>query len=240
MKYDASISATGLLLVLYREITRQSPSAVSVTNLDNFDEFSRAVESIGPLRRGEYLYRQAETLDRLYFIRSGAVKTVSYSAEGTEAVLGFQFYGDLLGLDGFESGRYANSACTLNPTMAWSITLEKFHKIIPNGYAYLIYNQSRRLAFLERQIKSLVGERKLICFLVWMDEVMTRIGHPGPSYHLPMTRQDIGSYLDMSQETVSRMLTGLEEKGLIAHDRRWIDLRAPEALTRIAGLIPCP
>ena len=82
-------------------------------NEQEIQQFSDAVTRQRVVRRGDVLFRQGDTLDILYFIRSGSVKIYSLSDEGDEQVLGFYFPGDLLGLDASDSGYHDCTAVAL-------------------------------------------------------------------------------------------------------------------------------
>jgi CRP/FNR family transcriptional regulator len=183
-----------------------------------------------PLPRGELLYRQGERLRALYILRSGALKSFLSTADGLEQVVRFHLPGAILGLDGLGDDHYASSAqaivassvCRL-PSELINSSIEKFPvlrmRILRLAGREAALGHERAILLTQR-----AAEERLASFLIEMSEQYGQRGFSPREFNLPMSRQDISSYLSLAVETVSRMFTGFQNAGLIEVDRRSVRL----------------
>lgn len=191
------------------------------------------------LRPGDVLFHADGEFASLYAIRSGFVKTRATDAHGREQVTGFFMAGELLGLDGIASGRYGDSAIALEDT-----------EVCILHYA-LIEELSREIRGLQRQLHAamsreivrdhgvmlLLGtmsaEERLAVFLLNLARRYARRGYSASEFLLRMSREDIGSYIGLKLETVSRLFSQFRDAGLLeVHGRhvRIVDIAGLEAL----------
>ena len=195
-----------------------------------------------PVRRvkpGETLYRAGDRFSAIYIVRSGFLKTVSVDAGGAELVLGFPMGGDVIGLEGVDSGYYTADVVALDMTSAAVIPFARLaqlgreHPCIER-LLYSIF--SRELVQKHRMFRllgTLGAEARLSSFLLGLADRFGQLGYSRTSFTLRMTRQEIGSHLGMKLETVSRTLSAFAASGLIGVDRRAITLSDVDGLRRL-------
>ena len=212
------------------------PATIEGSDLERLD---RIVLNRRPLKRDEALYRTGQPLGSLYVAREGAFKTVAIDAEGNSQVLGFHLPGELLGLDALGSGRHAAEARALTQANVCEVPLAQLEQVsaeVPGLQHQLLriigQGMDRHQAHVEMLHKRSAQER-LAVFLHQLSERYRALGRSGEAFLLPMGREDIGSYLHLVIETVSRTLTKMQEDGLIAvrgREVRVVDARRLEQL----------
>lgn len=187
-------------------------------------------------KAGEHIYRMGQPFTVLYIVQYGFLKTVLRNTEGDERVLSFPMQGDLLGFDGIYRNRYTSDTEAL--TDCDLITLP-FKQLLTPGHAngeleQMIYLAASREIALERcgmglsiTVKS---EARVARFLAMQSKRYTNLGYSSKNFLLPMTRRDMGSYLGLTLETISRSLSALAAAGIISVNRRDIHILRPELL----------
>jgi CRP/FNR family transcriptional regulator len=194
------------------------PAGLSPRDLERVD---RLVSQRRRLARGEHLYRAGAPLAALYAIRSGFVKSFVVQADGREQVAGFHMTGEILGLDAIGSGRHLCDALALEDSEACEIPfvrLETLARELPSLQQQLHRVMSREIARDYGMMLLLGGmnaEERLAAFLLNLSQRFAARGYSPTEFYLRMTRQDIGSYLGLKLETVSRSFSGLQRRGLI-------------------------
>ena len=195
------------------------PATIEGGDLERLD---RIVLARRPLKRDEVLYRAGQPLGSLYVAREGAFKTVALDAEGNAQVLGFHLPGELLGLDALGSGRHAAEARALTQANVCEVPLSQLEQVaseVPGLQHQLLriigQGMNRHQAHVEMLHKRSAQER-LAVFLHQLSERYRALGRSGETFLLPMSREDIGSYLHLVIETVSRTLTKMQDERLIA------------------------
>lgn len=186
-------------------------------------------------RRGEVLYRAGAPLHSIFAIRSGSFKSSVGFRDGRTQVIGFHIAGDVLGFDGLDNNQHTSEATALEDSEVGVVACSRLDD--PGIQRELCSALSRELVH-NRAIMLLLGsmsaEERVARFLLDMlRRLGMRLGRPPDELHLRMTRAEIGSHLGMSLETVSRLFTRLECKGLVAVRRseiRMLDLPGLEAL----------
>jgi len=173
------------------------------------------------LKRGDSLFKAGDPFNALYAIRSGFLKTTVLNADGREQVTGFQMGGELLGLDGIGSGRYNGNAVALEDSEACVLPfalIEELGREIPAIQRNLHSVLSREIV-RDHGIMMLLGsmsaEERLAAFLLNLSRRFTARGYSASDFHLRMTREEIGSYLGLKLETVSRLFSRFQTDGLI-------------------------
>ena len=192
------------------------------------------------LARGEALYRSGDPLEWLFEVHSGMFKTHIASAEGRVQVAGFQLSGEWLGLDGIDTGRHAVEAVALEYAQVYAIHYA--------GLCLLL----KEVAALQRQFHRILGREivrnhtmmmmlggmcagpRVATFLLDMMQRLQARGYSSSSLILRMTRDEIGSYLGLTLETVSRIFSRLACDGVLEVKCRQVDLLDVPALRRLA------
>lgn len=181
-------------------------------------------------RRNEYLFQYGSKLDVLYVVRSGALKTIVTTPEGDEQITGFCFPGDTVGLDGIETGHCVSTAIVLQTSSICTLSLSRLGILCSEspqlqGQVWRLMSrevtarQEFQLTMAQRD-----AEARLAMFLLSLSERMQRMGYSATHFQLPMTRHEIGNYLGLSMETVSRVFTQMQNHGLISKSKKFIQL----------------
>lgn len=186
------------------------------------------------------IFDEAERAEHVFNVTEGAVKIYKLLSDGRRQITGFLFPGDFLGLTHNEN--YAYSAEALTRTKLCRFPRRKLEGLLdelPKLEQRLLGMASHELAAAQDQM-ILLGRKsakeRVVSFLIMLSNAALRHGRPDNPVSLPMTRNDMGDYLGLSLETVSRALTQLKTQGLIQlMDERRVRLAKPEAMREIAG-----
>jgi CRP/FNR family transcriptional regulator len=183
--------------------------------------FEQALEqaSLRRVEAKEFVFAEGDTATHLYRVETGAVATFRVLADGRRQVLGFAYPGDLVGLGA--EGEYVMNAQATKPTRLRCLPLAALR----NGLAhdptlgFKLYQAVARELASARDLMLTTGQRsaseRLVGFLLALSRRNTRNGQDPTLLELPMTRADIGDFLGLTIETVSRTFTKLRTLGLI-------------------------
>ena len=192
------------------------------------------------LHRGDHLFRTAEHFQNVYTVRSGAIKTYVILRSGEEQVIGFHTPGDIVGLDAIESGRYVCNAMVLDTSCVFPLPYEQLCRLAarsPEIQHRLIHKMSRRIVDHEGLLLILgqkTAEQRMAAFLLHHSKQQRQLGLSQVDINLPMSRADIASYLALAVETVSRVLTRLQEAGLLKVQRSRVRILDLDGLATVA------
>lgn len=180
------------------------------------------------IKRGEHLYRAGQEFDAIYAIRSGFFKTDVIIEDGREQVTGFQMAGELLGLDGISNEQHSCNAIALEDSEVCAIpflSLEGLSREIQTLQRHFHKVMSREIV-RDHGVMMLLGtmraEERLAAFLLNLSQRFTARGFSPAEFYLRMTREEIGSYLGLKLETVSRAFSRFQEEGLISVQQKHI------------------
>ncbi len=194
------------------------------------------------LKSGQRLTSQGEPFDALYIVAEGYFKTFVADETGNQLVLGFPLRGDLVGADGLCNHRHASYAVALTDA---EVVVVPFRCIAQLGrslddFEQIIYRAISRELVTDHALRSLIGtlgaEARVARFLANFADRCGRAGQPATRFTLPMTRQEIGSYLGLTLETVSRAFSALAEAGLMQVAQRELELHDVEQLRLLQKL----
>ena len=208
---------------------------------DEMDALDRIVKRGRPLRRGDVLFRQGEEFSSIYALRTGAIKTYSLSDNGDEQITGFHLAGELIGMSGMDSESHTVSAVALETTSVCEIpfdTLDELTAVLPQLRKQLMRLMSRELR--EDQEMMLLLSRKnaderIATLLINLSARFRARGYSARSFRLAMSRNEIGNYLGLAVETVSRVFTRFQQQGLITADGKQIEITDYIQLCALAG-----
>jgi CRP/FNR family transcriptional regulator len=188
------------------------------------------------VRRGEALFKAGDDFHAVYAIRSGFFKTSFIDDEGREQVTGFFMGGELLGMDGIGGGRYNGHAIALEDSevcvMPFGL-IEQMSREVPSLQRHLHSVLAREIV-RDHGVMMLLGsmraEERLATFLLNLSKRFLRRGYSASEFHLRMTREELGSYLGLKLETVSRLFSAFQKEG-------WIDVEQKHVrIVDVAGL----
>jgi len=193
------------------------------------------------LRRGESLFTAGDEFKAIYSVRSGFFKTSLTDGEGREQVTGFFMGGELLGLDGIGSGRYHGTVTALEDSEVCVLPyalLERISIEVPALQRHLHAVLAREIV-RDHGVMMLLGsmraEERLATFLLNLSKRFTARGYSPSDFHLRMTREELGSYLGLKLETVSRLFSRFHDDGLIEVQQKHVRILDAEGLTKLLG-----
>lgn len=192
------------------------------------------------LKRKEVLCLPKNKFQNLYVIQHGALKTYQVEPDGKELIRGFYFAGEILGYEAIYTGHYSFSAVALTETVVCEIPYDDFLELVHSKSAL----QRRALYLISKQLNvgsylvSTTAEQRLAAFLIDLSLRLHPEEEKQTSFSLPMSRQDIGNYLRLTAETVSRIFSRLQKNKIITTQHKKINFLKPNELKQIAeGLL---
>jgi len=208
-------------------------------NQDEMQKLDEVVEKRRRVKQGEALFSNGETFTSLYAIRTGFFKTCVISEDGREQVTGFQMAGEIIGMDGIVSDHHNCNAIALEDAevcvMPFS-DIENLSRELPGLQRHVHKIMSREIV-RENGVMMLLGnmraEERLAAFLLNLVQRLHARGLSQSELVLRMTREEIGSYLGLKLETVSRAFSKFSEDGIIEVKQRYVKILAPDALKKI-------
>jgi len=207
--------------------------------IEDLEQVQNIVYARRRVKRGESLFGTGDEFTSVYAIRSGFFKTSVVDGEGREQVTGFSMGGELLGLEGLGSGRHTGTAIALEDSqvcvMPYSL-IERMAHDYPQLQRHLHAVMSREIV-RDHGVMMLLGsmraEERLAAFLSNLSKRFVRRGYSQSDFHLRMTREEIGSYLGLKLETVSRLFSQFQKDGLIAVEQKHVRILDIAGLERI-------
>lgn len=207
--------------------------------VDDMPKIEALICSARAVRRGEALYRAGDSFDNLYAVRSGSLKTVMAHRDGREQVTGLRLAGDPLGLDGISADNHTCSAVALEDSSVCIVPYaalkhfcretiamqDRLHRLMSEQ----LYRESAQMMVLG----SLSADERVAAFLLDVSERNGQRGYSHAEFNLRMTRDDMGSYLGMTLETVSRTLSRFQKRGLIETQGKLIRILDLEGLRQV-------
>ncbi len=195
-----------------------------------------------PLRRvreGETLFRSGDHFHSVYVVRFGFFKNVLVDTNGSEQVLGFPMTGDIMGIDGIDRDAYVSDGIALAPGEVAIVPFARLTRLgreCPRLEQMLYRILSRELVSKHGMLwllGTLGAEARVAAFLLHMSERFGSLGYSRAAFILRMTRQDIGSFLGLKLETVSRTLSAFDAAGIINVKQKSIEILSAAALNRM-------
>ncbi len=211
--------------------------------MEDLEQVQNIVYARRRLKRGESLFAAGDEFTAIYAIRSGFFKTSVVDGDGREQVTGFCMGGELLGMEGIGSGKHSSTAVALEDSevcvMPYSLVESMAHDY-PQLQRHLHSVLSREIV-RDHGVMMLLGsmraEERLAAFLSNLSKRFVRRGYSPSDFHLRMTREEIGSYLGLKLETVSRLFSQFQKDGLIEVEQkhvRIVDIAGLEKILRNA------
>ena len=175
------------------------------------------------VKRGDSLYRSGAQFESLFAIRSGFFKSSVVIEDGRDQVTGFHMAGEVLGMDGIGTGNHAADAVALEDS---EVCILPYSRLEDPGLQRQLHKVMSRELVRDQGVMMLLGtmraEERLAAFLINLSTRFVARGFSSSEFHLRMTREEIGSYLGLSLETVSRLFSRFQEDGLIAVQQKHV------------------
>jgi CRP/FNR family transcriptional regulator len=193
------------------------------------------------LEKGDLLFSQGQKFHAIFSIRYGSLKSEFTLEDGRSQILNFHIAGDFIGLDGIVMNHYDSMATALEKTEVCLIDFARFEQLaqqVSSLQKHLHHIFSREISRDQKHLLSLghlSAEQRLAFFLIHIIERLESQRQPYLEFELSMSREDIGNYLGMKIETVSRELTKLIKSRLLEVKSRHIKLINLQKLYQLAG-----
>ena len=218
------------------------PVGLNAQELVRIDELVATRKSI---KRGTSLFTAGETFTSLYAIRTGFFKTSVTTEDGRDQVTGFQMAGEIIGLDGIVNDQHTCDAIALEDAEVCIMPFDRIEELSRevNALQHHVHKIMSREIVREHGVMLLLGsmraEERLAAFLLNLVQRLQARGFSKSELVLRMTREEIGSYLGMKLETVSRTFSKFAEDKVIEVKQRNIQILDADALRRIVNPPPC-
>jgi CRP/FNR family transcriptional regulator len=193
------------------------------------------------VKRGEPLFRAGDRFDAVYPIRLGFFKTRVTSDDGREQVTGFPMPGDILGFDAISANAFQCDAIALEDAEVCVVPFEKLESLSRefNALQHQLHRVLSREIVRDQGVMMLLGtmraEQRLATFVMNLSQRFAQRGFSPREFILRMTREEIGNYLGLKLETVSRTLSKLQEDGVIAVEQKRLRIEDMARLRDAAG-----
>lgn len=214
------------------------PMGLDSAEIDRLDDIMGRRRRI---LRDENLYRMDEPFKNLYAIRLGHFKTYQINPSGEQQIAGFQMAGELLGMDAIGTERHHCGAIALEDSDVCEIPfarLEDLFAHIPTLLHHFHRIMSQEIT-REQNVMLLLGnmraEQRFAVFLVNLSSRYAARGYSATSFQLRMSREDIGNYLGLTIESISRLLSRFKKQGWLNVDKREVHLLDPVRLRAMAA-----
>jgi CRP/FNR family transcriptional regulator len=210
----------------------------------DFEALARRLQLVRrPVRERQVLVHAGQPVRCLYYVHAGCFKTTITSTDGREKVTGFRMRGDFIGMDALGAALHGSDATALDTGEAWEIPLALYRGGEPRAAALREALTDAMAAEIRRgwhwmlSIGSCSAEQRVVAFLLDLADRQQALGYSASQLLLRMTRADLGNFLDLQLETVTRVLSRLAADGVIAVQRRQIRiLQLPGMRQRLPGL----
>nr|WP_312230486.1 fumarate/nitrate reduction transcriptional regulator Fnr [Pseudomonas sp.] len=214
------------------------PLSLDLKDMDALDEI---VKRGRPLKKGEFLFRQGDTFNSVFAVRSGALKTFSLSDAGEEQITGFHLPSELVGLSGMDTELYPVSAQALETTSVCEIPFERLDELsvsLPQLRRQLMRVMSREIRDDQQMMLLLskkTADERIATFLVNLSARFSARGFSANQFRLSMSRNEIGNHLGLAVETVSRVFTRFQQSKLLEAEGKEVHILDPIELCALAG-----
>ena len=214
------------------------PLSLNKQDMESLDEI---VKRGRPLKKGETLFRQGDAFNSVFAIRSGALRTFSVTDAGEEQITGFHLPSELVGLSGMDTETYPVSAQALETTSVCEIPFERLDELsvlLPQLRRQLMRIMSREIRDDQQMMMLLskkTADERIATFLINLSARFSARGFSANQFRLPMSRNEIGNYLGLAVETVSRVFTRCQASGLLEAEGKEVRILDSIRLCALAG-----
>ena len=217
------------------------PMGLSANDLERLDDL---VTTRRKIKKGTTLFSNGDEFTSLYAIRTGFFKTSLASEDGRDQVTGFQMAGEIIGLDGIVNDQHSCDAIALEDAEVCVLPFDRIEEISREVTAlqHHVHKIMSREIVREHGVMLLLGsmraEERLAAFLLNLVQRLHSRGFSQSELVLRMTREEIGSYLGLKLETVSRTFSKFVDDGIVEVKQRHVRILNTEALQRLVNTQP--
>ena len=209
---------------------------------DDIQQLDSIIQRSKPLQKNQHLYRESDDFQSVFAVRSGTLKAYKTTDDGREQVTGFYFPGEILGMDGISNNAHASSAKALETSAVCEIpfsSLEKLSSMMPSLQRHFFQLMSREITE-DQQLITLLSknsaDERVAALMLSISKRNARRKLSATQFRLPMSRVDIGNYLGLTVETVSRVFSRMQKMDIMQVDNKEIEILDIEGLQKMANL----
>jgi CRP/FNR family transcriptional regulator len=206
------------------------------------DELDSIIQRSKPLQKGQHLYRESDHFQSIFAVRSGTLKAYRTTDDGREQVTGFFFPGEILGMDGISNNTHASSAKALETAAVCEIpfaSLERLSAGMPHLQRHFFQLMSREIAE-DQQLITLLSkssaDARVATLVLSVSTRNARRKLSATQFRLSMSRVDIGNYLGLTVETVSRVFSRMQKLNLLHVENKEIEILDLDGLKSMANI----
>jgi len=206
---------------------------------EDVNALDQIVKRQQPYQPGQHVFRAGDQSRSLFAVRSGVLKSYYTTEDGDEQAFGFTLQGELVGLDGMSDDAYTSNLVVLETASVCELPYDSLEELCysVHGLNHQLMRLASKEIIADQRMQLLLGkhtaEEKLAALLL---SLLTRCkprGLSATNFNLPMSRQDIGNYLGLVIETVSRLFARFQEEGLLKVNKREVTITN---LPRLKGM----
>lgn len=209
-------------------------------NEEELNSLDNIIDRKKPIHKGEKLFQSGDDMKSLYAVRSGTFKTYKIDERGEQQITGFHLAGDLLGFDAIANSKHPSFATALETSMVCEIpynTLDSLSNAMPKLKTQVLRMMSLEISSDQEMLMLLNhknAEQRLATFISTLSSRFQERGFSPSEFRLTMTRSDIGNYIGLTVETISRLLNRFSKSGLIEVNGKLITITDADELKQIA------
>jgi CRP/FNR family transcriptional regulator len=203
------------------------PIALESADIDKLDSI---IQRARPLKKGDHVFRQNDDFRSVYAVRAGTLKCYRSTPQGEEQVTAFYFPGEVFGMDGISKNKHPSSAIALETAAICEIPFERLGELsirIPSLQRHFFQLMSQEISEDQQLITMLSknsAEQRVAAMLLGISARNSQRKYSATAFRLAMSRSDIGNYLGLTVETVSRIFTRLQKGGVISADGKEVSI----------------
>jgi CRP/FNR family transcriptional regulator len=193
---------------------------------EDVEQLDNIIQRSKPIQKNQHLYREEDAFKSVFAVRSGTLKAYKITDDGREQVTGFYFPGEILGMDGIANNTHSSSAKALETSAICEIpfeSLEKLSALMPNLQHHFFKLMSREISE-DQQLITLLSknsaDERIASLILSISARNARRKLSATAFRLPMSRVDIGNYLGLTVETVSRVFSRMQKMDLLSVDNK--------------------
>ncbi|MFC3031245.1 FNR family transcription factor [Pseudoalteromonas fenneropenaei] len=215
------------------------PFSLNGAEMDKLDEI---IERKKPLHKGDFLFESGAALNSIFAVRSGSFKSFTLSEQGDEQITGFHLAGDLVGFDAINKMQHQSFAQALETSMVCEIPFETLDDLagkLPKLRQQIMRLMSSEINYDQEMLLLLnkkTAEERLATFIYNLSNRFGERGFSRREFRFTMTRGEIGNYLGLTVETISRLLSRFQKSELIKVEGKFITILDAAKLAQVAGL----
>lgn len=209
---------------------------------DDIVQLNDIIQRSRPLQKNQHLYRMGDEFQSVYAVRSGTLKAYRTTDDGREQVTGFYFPGEIVGMDGISKNAHASSAKALETTAVCEIpfaSLSRLSTLMPSLQTHFFKLMSREITEDQQLITLLsknAADERVAALLLSISARNARRKLSATEFRLPMSRVDIGNYLGLTVETVSRVFGRMQKMDILQVDNKEIRILDIDGLQALANI----